>query len=183
MKKIMFDDRYGLTDLVLSGQKTQTRILIKTKDEFLDGEFNWDSAGTMITFCNNEKEFIDIKSPYFYGEEIAVTNTPNTITITDIRFEKLQGISDEDCLAEGVEKDLADGLALYWFPVPIEGISWEEWKARSYELSRHECDGKPGTYFWGTPQEAYAALIDKIYGKGTWASNPYVFVYDFELVK
>ena len=34
-----------------------------------------------------------------------------------------------------------------------------------------------------TPREAYAALIDKISGKGTWASNPYVFVYEFELVK
>lgn len=32
-------------------------------------------------------------------------------------------------------------------------------------------------------QEAYAALIDKISGKGTWEGNPWVFVYDFELVK
>ena len=34
-----------------------------------------------------------------------------------------------------------------------------------------------------TPQEAFAILIDKINGKGTWESNPYVWVYDFELVK
>ena len=88
-----------------------------------------------------------------------------------------------DLMKEGVEKDLAEGLALYWFPVHIEGISWEERKARSYELSRHEYEGKPGVYFWGTPQEAYAALIDKINGKGTWESNPYVWAYDFELVK
>lgn len=33
------------------------------------------------------------------------------------------------------------------------------------------------------PREAYASLIDKVSGKGTWDSNPYVFVYDFELVK
>lgn len=26
-----------------------------------------------------------------------------------------------------------------------------------------------------------SSLIDRISGKGTWASNPYVFVYDFEL--
>lgn len=32
-------------------------------------------------------------------------------------------------------------------------------------------------------REAYAALIDKISGKGAWESNPFVFVYDFELVK
>lgn len=31
--------------------------------------------------------------------------------------------------------------------------------------------------------EAFAALIDKISGKGTWDSNPWVFVYEFELIK
>lgn len=36
---------------------------------------------------------------------------------------------------------------------------------------------------FNTPREAYAALIDRISGKGTWSSNPFVFVYDFELVK
>lgn len=30
-------------------------------------------------------------------------------------------------------------------------------------------------------REAYAALTDKVSGKGTWESNPWVFVYDFEL--
>ena len=30
--------------------------------------------------------------------------------------------------------------------------------------------------------EAYASLIDRISGKGIWAINPYVFVYDFELI-
>ena len=31
--------------------------------------------------------------------------------------------------------------------------------------------------------DAYEILIDKVSGKGTWERNPYVFVYDFELVK
>lgn len=47
-----------------------------------------------------------------------------------------------------------------------------------------ECANKIG---WGlvydTPQQAYADLIDKISGKLTWERNPYVCVYDFELVK
>ena len=30
--------------------------------------------------------------------------------------------------------------------------------------------------------EAFAALIDKVSGKGTWKSNPWVFVYEFELM-
>ena len=36
---------------------------------------------------------------------------------------------------------------------------------------------------FSTTQDAYASLINKIYGKGTWESNPFVFVYDFELIE
>ncbi len=219
MQKRMFRDRYGLTDLVLSGQKTQTRDVIKIQDERLDYLRGWNLDGGFAEFGRDGEEPLRLYPKYYVGEVVAVAQSyqkaypnadfemvkkwtfmtesagwknkmfvrpdlmPHAIKITKIRFERLQDISDEDCLAEGVEKDLADGLALYWVPVHIEGISWEERKARSYELSRHEYEGKPGKYFWGTPQEAYAALIDKIYGYGTWASNPYVWVYDFELVK
>jgi len=227
MQKRMFRDKFGLTDLVLSGKKTQTRDIIKLQDERLDYLRGWNLDGGFAEFGRAREDPLALYPKYYVGEVVAVAQSyqkagvvfvpiresdfinkrsvkwgnarklagwknkmfvrpelmPHAIKITNIRVERLQDISDEDCLAEGVEKDLADGLALYWFPVHIEGISWEEWKARSYELSRHECDGKPGEYFWGTPQEAYAALIDKIYGYGTWASNPYVFVYDFELVK
>lgn len=42
-------------------------------------------------------------------------------------------------------------------------------------------DGKQ--LHWTKPKEAFAALIDKVSSKGTWESNPYVFVYEFELVK
>ena len=34
-----------------------------------------------------------------------------------------------------------------------------------------------------TPREAFAHLIDEVSGKGTWDSNPWVWVYDFELFK
>lgn len=242
MKKIMFNDRFGLTDLVLSGQKIQTRriekslLSLQTKEikgqcyKFYNNKFRevtddlryLNSAAPdryAVIVRTTDGQLLEFKPQYRMREVVAVAQSyqkaypnadfemvdkwtfmtesagwknkmfvkaglmPHAIKITNIRVERLQDISDEDCLAEGVEKDLADGLALYWFPVHIEGISWEERKARSYELSRHEYEGKPGEYFWGTPQEAYAALIDKIYGYGTWASNPYVFVYDFELVK
>ena len=219
MQKRMFRDRFGLTDLVLSGQKTQTRDVIKLQDERINHLRGWNLDYEFAEFGRAGEAPLRVCSKYYVGEVVAVAQSyqkaypnadfemvdkwtfmtesagwknkmfvkpdlmPHAIKITKIRFERLQDISDEDCLAEGVEKDLAEGLALYWFPVHIEGISWEERKARSYELSRHEYEGKPGVYFWGTPQEAYAALIDKIYGYGTWASNPYVFVYDFELVK
>lgn len=85
---------------------------------------------------------------------------PHRICITNIRIERLQDIKSEDCLKEGVWR--ADNVG-------IEGTTyWYHGLANSS---------------FRTPQEAYASLIDRISGKGTWASNPYVFVYEFELIK
>lgn len=34
-----------------------------------------------------------------------------------------------------------------------------------------------------SPDAAFAALIDKVSGRGTWARNPWVVIYEYELVK
>ena len=82
------------------------------------------------------------------------------IKITAVRCEHLQEISDEDCESEGI--------VLTW------NIS------RTFVIG---CSNKMDGVNYNNRKEAYAALIDKINGKGTWESNPYVFVYSFELVK
>ena len=83
---------------------------------------------------------------------------PRQIRITNVRFERLRDISDEDCLREGIVK-------VQWM-YGCEGL----------------CERGDQLYF-GSPRSAYAALIDKVSGKGTWESNPWVYVYEFELVK
>ena len=45
MQKRMFNDRFCLTDLVLSGKKTQTRDVIKIQDERLDYLRGWNLDG------------------------------------------------------------------------------------------------------------------------------------------
>lgn len=107
---------------------------------------------------------------------------PHHIRITDLKVERLKDISKEDCLREGIDEDYAEGTALYWWSVPHEGISWEEYKKRNYELARHELNGETGSYFWDTPQGAFAALIDKVSGKGTWDRNLFMPAYTFELI-
>ena len=88
---------------------------------------------------------------------------PHHIRITNVRVERLQDISDEDCIKEGVIESVVMGTNGSLSEYFVEG-------------PKHICYGK-------TPREAYAVLIDLISGKGTWLSNPFVFVYDFELVK
>lgn len=190
MKKIMFSDLYGLTQAVLDGRKTQTRRICK--------EQHW-SFSDLIN-ANENDSFIFEQPKYRVGEVVAVAQSyrdlfpngsiaipahvgwfnklfvkanemPHRIRITDVRVERLQDISEEDCLAEGVVEE-----NIYGDPEPQ---MYEKTEYRVYYYNR----GRYCALVGNTPREAYATLIDKIAGKGTWESNPYVFVYEFELVK
>ena len=213
MKKIMFNDKYGLTQAVLEGRKTQTRRMLNPtmffqRLETYEGWSNEDISAWKRS-CNRRfyeaqgdtlKQMLDYalsSSRYKVGETIAIAQSykdihadvlrevdpcdlkneflqskgytnkmfvkaermPHAIRITNIRVERLQDISEEDCMKEGVWRDDNVGLegTTYWY----HGLANSSFR---------------------TPQEAYASLIDRISGKGTWASNPYVFVYDFELI-
>ena len=83
---------------------------------------------------------------------------PHQIQITGIKAERMQDVGDEDCLLEGVGYNTEVGFenGCYYF--------------NDYEGFR-------------TPKNAFAALINRINGKGTWELNPYVFAYSFELIK
>ena len=73
------------------------------------------------------------------------------IKITGVRAERLQDISDADCIKEG-----------------INGCDYGGMQCVVYGLEK-------GLFFdelGSTPTKAYAALIDSINGKGTWDSNP-----------
>lgn len=198
----MFNDRYVLTKAVLEGKKTQTRRVVP-KDFF---SLNWDVKERTLVYENDFGDFVDIRNSkyalFHVGEIVAVAqkyndcggvlengiprwkyiskivgNTsggwtnkmfvkpdlmPHQIRITAVRVERLQDISDEDCLKEGIGLMVA-GCEYYVFTL----IDTEKGRFLDYK----------------TPREAYAALIDKVSGKGTWDKNPYVFVYDFEMVK
>ena len=209
MKKIMFNDKYGLTQAVFEGRKTQTRRMLNPtiffqRLETYEGWSNEDISAWKRS-CNRRlyeaqgdmlQQMLDYalsSSRYKVGETVAIAqsyaditpqadwvkcmtrkeeigwnnkmfvraeNMPHHIRITKIRIERLQDIKSEDCLKEGIWR--ADNVG-------IEGTTyWYHGLANSS---------------FRTPQEAYASLIDRISGKGTWASNPYVFVYEFELIK
>lgn len=205
MKKIMFNDRYGLTDAVIEGRKTMTRRLIP--DEFFG--LTWDTRGNTLVYENEYGDFIDVRlskyTRYKVGEIVAVAQNyfstydeskwengiwynefadgsditnhagwlnkmfvkaeymPHQIRITGIYCERLQDISDAECLKEGVRVEFArNGSPMYYYYFDTK--RWRE-------------------VWFDTPREAFAALIDKVSGRGTWASNPWVVVYEFELVK
>ena len=92
---------------------------------------------------------------------VAADMMPHQIRITDVRVERLQDISDEDCLKEGVRKVVNEN-----------GIYIQYYVGKGDNACSFE-----------NPREAFAHLINKVSRKGVWEANPYVFVYDFELIK
>lgn len=92
---------------------------------------------------------------------------PHQIRITDIKVERLQDISEEDCLKEGIQE---------YFPYIDRDPSD---KVRTF---RYFKDGKI-RHCISPASKCFAYLIDDVSGKGTWESNPWVFAYGFELIK
>lgn len=207
MRKIMFNDKYELTKAVLEGWKTMTRRIVsqdfldkvkKYQEEYFANTLDYISMEDAIInmigpeglFCNSFKigEIVAIAQSYesilcdlsisdIIRNEISDNHSgyknkmfvkaelmPHHIKITNIRVEHLQDISDGDCLREGVRL-------------------WED-ADPEYKLNPlgklYEIAGRWDGY--KSPREAFAALIDKVSGKGTWQSNPLVWVYKFELV-
>ena len=201
MKKIMFNDRYGLTQAVIEGRKTMTRRLINLNSTS-DVQVRI-FAGYVQIIGRSGNVCAEKKLPYKVGDVVAVAQRyedveelsyllrdpfsetyfeevnigdepgyrnkmfvkaelmPHQIRITGIRCELLQDITDEDCMKEGIRED----------PFPIEN---------PYYFG----DAKEGgLVHFGKPREAFASLIDRVSGKGTWASNPWVVAYEFELLK
>lgn len=215
MKKILFNDKFLLTQAVLEGRKTQTRRIIP-KDFF---SLTWDKRDDTLVYENGMGDFIDVRNSkyalYKVGEVVAVAQSYESISnsiskaeskekaifyckvmktcfpdaiihkdkeeisgwynkmfvkpklmlhqicITNVRVEKLEDISEQDAIAEGIT---------------YAGLTYDDYGEPMFVI-----DGCKKTF--SSAKDAYAWLIDKISGKGTWLSNPYVFVYDFELVK
>lgn len=110
---------------------------------------------------------------------VAAYYMPRHIRITDSKVERLQSISKEDCLKEGIDDDSADGAHLYWYSVPSNLPNWRE---LGDKVMRHEWDGEKGCWFWDTAQGAFAALINAVSGNGTWERNQFMPAYTFELI-
>ena len=193
MRKIMYNDRFGLTDAVLEGRKTVTRRIITPQPTYSEmSGINWkgyaygigsnnptDAYRNFITGTEYSKSY----NRYRVGEVVAIAQSyqniglgddgsvawtnkmfvkagmmPHQIEIIDVRVERLQDITDEDCIKEGIKKFTKDGTV---YKYGFDGLPWQNMHV--------------------SPRDAFALLIDKVGKKGTWKRNPYVFRYEFKL--
>ena len=88
---------------------------------------------------------------------------PHRIIIRKVDVQRLQSISDEDCMKEGImEGEFMNTWDTFYF---------DEWG----DVANH--------ITFKRLRDAYRNLIDRISGKGTWQRNPWVYVYTFELLR
>lgn len=203
-KKIMFNDKFGLTQAVLDGRKTMTRRIFYIPDKlvpYLDIYDIFDIVDDCIIWKDKSDNIrMTFEPKYKVGEVVSIAQSymdvdrfhrkgknaayleyldsilpelklypgwgnkmfvkadlmPHHIEITGIKVERLQDISDEDILREGI----------YRFNDFIFAFD----------------DNKGYIHSFDSAKEAFISLINKVSGKGTWESNPFVWVYEFKLL-
>lgn len=208
MQKIMFEDKkLGLTQKVLDGKKTQTRRFIVCPETYKGKKTNgfWvnkSPSGKLLNVtigCKHSYQIDDdayLYPKYKIGEEVAIAQRyqdiydihttpieikesagwnnkmfvnsklmPYKLKITNVRVEKLQEISEKDCLAEGIEKFVGED-----------------------NIPRYRVIDKNGEILFSSGEsykDAYQFLIEyiKMGDKHIWENNPFVWVYEFELIE
>ena len=195
MQKIMFNDKYCLTELTLLSSKTMTRRTVPQKiyDE-------WKISGSPLTF----EDYAIQNSRFKVGEIVAIAMAYKDIL--ELMIEKKGGYGEEEAAFEekysktkGWNNKMfvkAEEMLHY---IQITGMHCE----RLQDIPEEEClkegimqYGDPFhedrvesfTYLgrnnedFSTPKEAFASLIDHVSKKGTWKTNPYVIAYSFKII-
>lgn len=198
MKKISFNEEYGLHRKVLRGRKTMTiRIVpagtlakakamsqthgkreekyiryysyLKVGDKVAIAQSYEDLANSGCEQLNKMLDNHEMKKEYTgagWNNKMLVKAElmPHHIRITNVKVKHLQDISDGDCIKEGI--DYREDIITHNLECVVAYTYQRNWKEKHFF----------------TPRDAFASLIDEIKGKGTWESNPLVYVYEFELI-
>ena len=205
MQAIGFNEHYGLQTAVFEGRKTMTRRAEKGFENLEEGNFCFQKKRNQVVLYGEKGTPIEtIKLRYKIGEIVAIrqcygdiidqlddrmkeyvigyysgskawTNKlfvcPDLmvkhIRITDTKVERLQSISNDDCMKEGIIRrdDMINSR--------MEDVV-------RYTFKNSFVNHVYKTY--PTPRDAFAALIDKVSGKGTWNRNQFMPAYTFELI-
>ena len=192
MKKIMFNDRFGLTAAVLNGQKTMTRRIVPSQyvpmikdglqgaalieaqqhgDAFREGEVVAVAQKYLdLRNCDAFYEALSKADPYFPLE--CIKGEKGAYNKMFVKAEWMpHRIRITDIKVERL-RDISDEDCMR------EGL----WRLAGTSLYHYdESITRKGRNLYHTPREAFSALIDKVSGKRTWERNPWVFAYSFEL--
>ena len=211
MKKIMFNDRYGLTAAVLQGRKTMTRRICKehaTGQLILSRDiesFRFYPDENIVEFLMKDGTIKVSVPPYKDNEIVAVAQAYKDLGYTKEWVERHISPNPNAKWKDPFEKIYPGWNNKMFVPaelnkahqIQITDINIE----RLQDISEEDCkkegiltmftgycyeyEDKHGFGYRGFShiKEAFASLIDGVSGKGTWQSNPFVIAYSFKLIK
>lgn len=198
MRKMMFNDKCGLTASVIRKKKWKTRrIASSVVRQWATAEVLVDSLGNPIQRESTLKEFALKACPIKVGEIIAVSQSYKDI----IESEWLPTEKEKEVIRMVEENHPGCTNKMFVKPelmahyIKITGVDFEHLQ----DISDDDCLAEGILYapkscakygfqfgkvskWYRTPKDAFSSLIDKISGRGTWDGNPYVYVFTFELV-
>lgn len=115
--------------------------------------------------CKEQQEWFDLDylkstNPNRYRSSLHMPEwaARTKVRITNIKAERVGDISEEDAIAEGIERTNAD-ITFYRYP------------------------GQSDTAIYKTAGDAFEAEWISIYGQDSWDCNDWVWVYEFERVE
>lgn len=195
MKKIMFNDKYRLTEAVLQKRKTMTRRLVPER-VVIDGKV-W--AYPKENPYEALRAYILSKAPYKVGEIIAVSQSYKQLEMEIDRLGLPLNVKEEIKRHQGYKNKMYVKAEDMPHKIKIIGLKAEFiqdisdvdcFKEGIYSLSDTTSVHKPKTMYtfiggrlFDKAQWAFRSLFIKTSGKRKeWEQNWWTYAYEFELV-
>ena len=186
MKTTTFTNKFGLLNMVLSGQKTMFRLVSRKRGNRVLHSTKYNVGDKVIILqsysdlgfepdriCMEEDEdghyvkmFAKDTKGWNRASSVDPRLMPHVIEITDVKTEPIQVISDHDCFKEGIVPVDTENLQILDGNMPFEGYS---------------LDGK--SWAGDTPQEVFQTISNTAVKKDAWLNNKEVDCYTFKLIQ
>ena len=165
------DDVDFLKVSMLDSQKPKIGEIIWVRETLTSDGFQWNyKSDDSVVNCNYWGIFTNPKNT------IPSLFMPKSVCrlflkITNIRLERLQDITEQDAINEGIDTNFEKGCE-YYKEGDYKNYTWH---------GEGGNDSFSGFSNVKNAKESFQSLWYKIKGKKSWNDNPFVWVYDFEV--
>lgn len=139
------------------------RLWVRETFAKIDGQTQpWIETDYRATYTHGDRlgDHLGIKRRWTPAIHMPRAASRITLEITDVRVGRLQEISSQDAIAEGIEPFTDFQPAGHW-------RRYDKWTLNSYVSS---------------PVDSFASLWESINGPGSWDANPYVWAISFKRI-
>ncbi len=157
----MFDD---LIDKVKLGLKTQTIRLIKLNSaNTIDFQTQFEECLITKSDYNNFPLIQSVlnESKYLKGDILTIDNSKTVIKILSVRISTMLNVTAKELEKEGIKSQS--------YSKTTNRLIYFDYITESYTLN--------------TISDSYKTLMEKCYGSTVFQNNPFVFIYEFKVVR